>query len=116
MYKKRWLSFLLLCLLLTMPACAVGPGQPAADQAGGAVWTTALEDNPSAAAWRELLSKGPLVVDMHDYGGFEKVGSIGVLGPTRMPYPKVIALVEQIGQQVSRKSGGRAIDNYNKED
>ncbi len=77
MYKKRWLSFLLLCLLLTMPACAVGPGQPAADQAGGAVWTAALEDNPSAAAWRELLSKGPLVVDMHDYGGFEKVGSIG---------------------------------------
>ncbi len=77
MYKKRWLSFLLLCLLLTMPSCAVGPGQPAADQAGGAVWTAALEDNPSAAAWRELLSKGPLVVDMHDYGGFEKVGSIG---------------------------------------
>lgn len=41
------------------------------------------------------------------YVNGEKVGSIGVLGPTRMPYPKVIALVERIGEQVSQKTGGR---------
>ncbi len=46
-------------------------------QIGNTVWTALLEDNPSAAAWKELLSKGPLTVDMSDYGGFEKVGSIG---------------------------------------
>ena len=67
----------------------------------------------------ELNSQGMSACSMVTtpfYVNGEKVGSIGVLGPTRMPYPKVIALVEQIGQQVSRKSGGRAIDNYNKED
>jgi heat-inducible transcriptional repressor len=41
------------------------------------------------------------------YVNGERVGSIGVLGPTRMPYPKVIALVEQIGQEVSNKMGGK---------
>ncbi len=46
-------------------------------QIGNTVWTAALEDNPSVTAWRELLAKGPLTVDMSDYGGFEKVGSIG---------------------------------------
>lgn len=46
-------------------------------QVGDTVWTAALEDNPSAAAWKELLAQGPLTVEMHDYGGFEKVGSIG---------------------------------------
>ena len=46
-------------------------------QIGGTVWTATLEDNPSVAAWKELLKKGPLSVDMSDYGGFEKVGDIG---------------------------------------
>lgn len=42
------------------------------------------------------------------YVNGERVGSIGVLGPTRMPYPKVIALVEQISAEVSNKTGGKA--------
>ena len=46
-------------------------------QIGDAVWTAAMEDSPSVSAWRELLAKGPLTIDMSDYGGFEKVGSIG---------------------------------------
>ena len=50
-------------------------------QIGGTVWTATLEDNPSVTAWKELLSKGPLTVDMSDYGGFEKVGSIGTTLP-----------------------------------
>ena len=44
------------------------------------------------------------------YVNGEKVGSIGVLGPTRMPYPKIIALVEQVGSLVSRKGGGHGAD------
>lgn len=50
-------------------------------QIGGTVWTATLEDNPSVAAWKELLKKGPLSVDMSDYGGFEKVGSLGTTLP-----------------------------------
>ena len=40
-----------------------------------------LADNSSATAFYELLKKGPLTVDMHDYGSFEKVGSLG----TKLP-------------------------------
>ncbi len=50
-------------------------------QIGETVWTAALEDNPSADAWRELLTQGPVTVDMSDYGGFEKVGGIGTSLP-----------------------------------
>ena len=38
-----------------------------------AVW----EDNSSAEEFRELLAQGPVTVEMEDYGGFEKVGSLG---------------------------------------
>lgn len=35
-----------------------------------------LADNKSAQAFAELLKKGAITVDMHDYGNFEKVGSL----------------------------------------
>ena len=41
-----------------------------------------FEDNPSAEAFKELLSQGPVTVQMSDYGGFEKVGSLGESLPT----------------------------------
>lgn len=47
------------------------------DQTLLAVW----EENPSAEAFRELLSQGPLTVEMEDYGGFEKVGDLGTTLP-----------------------------------
>ncbi len=48
---------------------------------GDKIFTAALEDNSSADALKELLSNSPLTVDMHDYGSFEKVGSIGEVLP-----------------------------------
>lgn len=41
-----------------------------------------LEDNSSAEAFSELLLKGDLKVQMHNYGGFEKVGDLGTTLPT----------------------------------
>ena len=35
-----------------------------------------LSDNSSADAFLEILKKGPVTVDMSDYGGFEKVGAL----------------------------------------
>ena len=35
-----------------------------------------FEDNPSAEAFADLLREGPVTVDMHDYGNFEKVGPL----------------------------------------
>ena len=43
--------------------------------------TATLVDNSSAVAFYELLKKGPLTVDMHDYGSFEKVGPLGTTLP-----------------------------------
>lgn len=40
-------------------------------------YTATLADNPSAQAFAELLKDGPLTVSAHDYGNFEKVGSLG---------------------------------------
>lgn len=41
-----------------------------------------LADNSSAAALRELLKDGDITVDAHDYGNFEKVGSLETDLPT----------------------------------
>lgn len=38
--------------------------------------TATLEDNSSASALMELLKKGDITVNAHDYGGFEKVGDL----------------------------------------
>ena len=43
--------------------------------------TATLEDNSSAKAFYALLQKGPLTINLNEYGGFEKVGSLGVSLP-----------------------------------
>ena len=48
---------------------------------GEDVLTIKPADNSSAKAFTELLKTGDLTVEMHDYGNFEKVGSIGTTLP-----------------------------------
>ena len=43
--------------------------------------TATLEDNSSAKAFYALVQKGPLTVNLNEYGGFEKVGSLGASLP-----------------------------------
>lgn len=43
--------------------------------------TAVLADNSSAVAFYELLQKNSVTVSMHDYGNFEKVGSLGTSLP-----------------------------------
>ena len=43
---------------------------------GNHTLTASLADNSSARAFAELLSKGAVTVNMHDYGNFEKVGQL----------------------------------------
>ncbi len=44
---------------------------------GGKTFTAVFADNPGADALKELLTDGPVTIDMEDYGGFEKVGALG---------------------------------------
>ena len=50
-------------------------------EVGGESFTATLENNSAAAALAEMLRSEPLTIEMSDYAGFEKVGSIG----TRLP-------------------------------
>ena len=43
--------------------------------------TATLVANSSATAFYELLKNGPLTVKLNEYGGFEKVGSLGTSLP-----------------------------------
>ena len=43
----------------------------------GETLTIMPEDNSSADAFTDLLEKGDVTVDLHDYGSFEKVGPLG---------------------------------------
>ncbi len=45
--------------------------------AGETAFTAHFADSSSADAFRELLSQGNLTINISDYGGFEKVGSLG---------------------------------------
>lgn len=49
---------------------------------GNKILTAVLSDNSSADAFKEILSSGPLTIDMSDYGNMEKVGPIGQSLPT----------------------------------
>lgn len=45
--------------------------------ANGIVFSAVFADNSSAEALKELLLNGDITINMHDYGGFEKVGPLG---------------------------------------
>lgn len=44
---------------------------------GETTFVAEFADNSSAEALKELLAKAPLTLQLHDYGSFEKVGSLG---------------------------------------
>ena len=50
-------------------------------ESGNHTLTASMSNNSSAVAFYELLKKKPVTVDMHDYGNFEKVGSLGTTLP-----------------------------------
>ena len=83
---KRLCLVLMALFLCISTACANGSKGELSDMkisiqitsdSGKSELTAALVDNSSAVAFYELLKKGPLTVGMHDYGSFEKVGSLG---------------------------------------
>lgn len=49
---------------------------------GSTILTAELANNSSARALKEMLSDGPVTIDMKDYSNFEKVGDLGKSLPT----------------------------------
>lgn len=48
----------------------------------GVTFPATFADNQGAEALADLLTDGPLTLSLEDYGGFEKVGSLGQYLPT----------------------------------
>ena len=46
-------------------------------QIGEYTFTATLEDNQAVAELVEMMEEGPVTITLDDYGGFEKVGSLG---------------------------------------
>ena len=51
-------------------------------EVNGTVLSATLVQNSSTEAFLGLLAEGPLTLQLHEYGGFEKVGSLGTSLPT----------------------------------
>lgn len=51
-------------------------------QVGNQTFTATLEDNTAAEAFLEMMKEAPVVIQMSDYSGFEKVGSLGTNLPS----------------------------------
>ncbi len=51
-------------------------------EVGGSTFTATLANNEAAGALAERMAEGPLTIQMSDYAGFEKVGSLGASLPT----------------------------------
>lgn len=49
---------------------------------GERAFSTTLEQGEAVDALVEMLGEGPLTLELSDYGGFEKVGALGVELPT----------------------------------
>ena len=50
-------------------------------QVGERTFTATLEDNEAAAALVQMMESEPVVIEMNDYAGFEKVGALGTSLP-----------------------------------
>ena len=46
-------------------------------QIGDHTFTATLEDNQAVAELVEMMEEGSVTITLNDYGGFEKVGSLG---------------------------------------
>ena len=76
----------LLAAWVCLSACAEEPAQSGKPMIYAHIQDRVLailpESNPSVEAFVALLEEGDITVPMHDYGGFEKVGPLGVSLPT----------------------------------
>ena len=94
---RRWMFFSVMMIAVFMSGCSGSDGGQVMDgdgmfqeveyndmtpmpivgvRVGDSFFTVNLEDNSSAEAFLEKIKKDELTVEMHDYGGFEKVGDL----------------------------------------
>lgn len=50
-------------------------------EVNGTIFAATLEDNAAVDAFVEMMREAPVVIEMNDYSGFEKVGPLGTSLP-----------------------------------
>lgn len=90
--KRAWSALWAMALVLCLTACTAPQPKPKEDTAvdmhtfyltvEGVTFPATFADNQGAEALADLLTDGPLTLSLSDYGGFEKVGSLGQSLPT----------------------------------
>ncbi|MCM1234359.1 MAG: cyclophilin-like fold protein [Ruminococcus flavefaciens] len=86
---KRYLAIIWILLLPLVAGACMGETEDdtvETDQltikVGESTLTAVLEENESAEALKELLADGPITISASNYGGFEKVCSLGAELPS----------------------------------
>ena len=69
-------------------------------QIGSSTFTATLENNTAVDSFVRMMQTAPVVIQMNDYSGFEKVGSIGTSLPAS-------------NSQTTTQSGGIVLYNGN---
>lgn len=76
--KRLLCTALIFSALFMMTACGGGNTEMKMKvEVGGAAFTATLEKNEAVNALVEMMEKEPVVIEMSDYAGFEKVGGLG---------------------------------------
>lgn len=68
-------SFIFIVLMTLIPVMTFSQNKVLLS-IGGNTMTATLVDNEATRELKELLGKGPITIQMSDYGGFEKVGAL----------------------------------------
>lgn len=76
--KRLLCTALIFSALFMMTACGGGNTEMKMKvEVGGSTFTATLEKNEAVNALTEMMEKEPVVIEMSDYAGFEKVGGLG---------------------------------------
>lgn len=78
----RLKKILIICMLCFGIMSLAGCGEKKEDNKmkvsiGNSIFTATLENNSAVDSLIEMMQNEPIVIDMSDYSGFEKVGSLG---------------------------------------
>ena len=80
--KKIWIVLWVMVISFSLTAC--GEENAVMNmkvQVGDTIFSATLEENVAVSALVDMMRESPVVLQMSDYSGFEKVGSLGTSLP-----------------------------------
>lgn len=80
--KKIWIVLWVMVISFSLTACGEENAVMNMNvQVGDTIFSAALEENVAVSALVDMMRESPVVLQMNDYSGFEKVGPLGTSLP-----------------------------------